>query len=168
MIGYFTVAHTGTQYFRKHYFGDAGLNWVDLDMLCDDPTRVRVTHCTRGSASRIRAFDGEVITTIRDPLKCLVSWYARGKLAEGPNRYAEWRGAWQCWRDDVRQRASKVLSLESLSSESEVINSITHNSLVHYLFERHDFSELFKLIDRSEVEYVLDLIDAPNEYRWWQ
>lgn len=147
MIGYFTVAHTGTQYWRKHYFGDRGDRWKDLG----DPAASDVVfaHCILNNEAAIKAFSDEIVTTWRDPLQVAISWYARGKLDNG---YGPWRHAWCVWRDHVKPRASTVLRLDTATAEP--INSRQHNSLAHYLHREGRLHELFQLIDVNEVRWA--------------
>jgi hypothetical protein len=153
MVGYFTVPHTGTQYFRKHYFGERGDAWKDLgDPSADD---VVFAHCGGRDARAISEFQGEIITTYRDPLLVAVSWYARRKFERG---YDAWRSAWESWASDVRPRARHVLRVDSVCGEP--VNSSRHNSLAHYLYDRGDMAELFKLIDESQVQWARDLAHA--------
>lgn len=144
MIGYFTIAHSGTQYWRKHYFGDRGDAWKDLgDPLADD---VVFAHCNLRHEEAIKSFTGEIVTTVRDPLQMAISWYARGKLDRG---YEHWRQAWRIWRECVKPRASVILDMRD--AKEAPINSIQHNSLVHYLYREKRFDELERLIDMNEV-----------------
>ena len=144
-VGYFTVAHTGTQYWRKHHFGELGERWVDVGQ----PGDLAFAHCNLRHEAAIAAFNGEIVTTWRDPLKTAVSWYARGKFDRG---YQQWRDAWRIWREHVRPRASVVLLMNEATEAP--INSVRHNSLAHYLYDIGDLDGLLKLIDANEVAEV--------------
>lgn len=144
MVGYFTIAHTGTQYWRKHYFAERGETWKDLgDPSADD---VVFAHCNIRHEDAIKAFAGEIITTRRDPLQTAISWYARGKLDKG---YDQWRNAWRVWHEHVKPRAAMILDMRS--AKEAPINSMQHNSLAHYLYREKRFDELSQLIDMREV-----------------
>jgi hypothetical protein len=144
MVGYFTIAHTGTQYWRLHHFGEPGERWKDLDKASEGD--VAFAHCNLRHEQVIKDFSREIVTTWRDPLQVAVSWYARGKLDRG---YEPWRHAWRVWAEHVKPRASKILRMDEAISEP--INSMQHNSLAHYLFRNNRLDELFQLIDVNEV-----------------
>jgi hypothetical protein len=151
VIGYFTVAHTGTQYFRKHYFGQPGLDWKDLGSLAHEGDVV-FAHCEARHEAGIRAWPHEIVTTLRDPWAVAVSWFARGKLVSG---YTPWRTAWRVWLETVQPRASRILRVDE--AHGEPINSVRHNSLAHYFYDRKD-PALFTLIDREEVNTICDQV----------
>lgn len=146
MIGYFTVPHTGTQYWRKHHFGQDGLDWVNLGR----EGKVQFAHCLPRNENALLAFPGPIVTTYRDPLHVAVSWYARGKL----DNYDLWRKAWDIWAR-IAPRATVLHS----DSATEKENSRRFNSLVHHYLDNND-PELYKLIDRDEVGRIVHLCQS--------
>ena len=176
MIGYFTIAHTGTQFFRRWFFADAGLGWKDLG-----PMRLAKMWCLLtancATARRLPPFNSEIVTTVRNPLHVAVSWYARGKLQQGYERFIE---AWKIWAESVRPRAT-MLSLDAQNSLAaanakfgksataswdEPMNSETHNSLADHFLRRGEMANLFGLINEDFVREAIAICGEPK-YRYW-